>query len=221
MEEFLKQDIQFLQGGGPARGEILLKEAGIATFEDLIFYFPFRYIDKSRFYKVREIHPDLPYIQLKGQIIQYAMVGTGRKKRLTASFGDETGRIELIWFKGAKWVPENFPPGKEFIIFGKPSVYKKKINIIHPEMEDPDKIKKVRSSLQAVYNTTEKMKDNYLTSKAISKLQGNLIERLPANFSETLPSWLLKKLNLVTLNKALKQIHFPDSVQDYKNAELR
>jgi len=221
MEEFLKQDIQFLQGVGPARGEILLKEAGIATFEDLIFYFPFRYIDKSRFYKVREIHPDLPYIQLKGQIIQYAMVGAGRKKRLTASFGDETGRIELIWFKGAKWIPENFPPGKDFIIFGKPSVYKQKINIIHPEMEDPDKIKKVRSSLQTVYYTTEKMKDNYLTSKAINKLQENLIERLPANFSETLPSWLLKKLNLVTLNKALKQIHFPDSVQDYKNAELR
>ncbi len=221
MHNFLKQDIQFLPGVGPVRGDILRKEIGIHTFEDLLYYFPYRYVDKSKFYKVNETHPDLPYIQIRGTIRNYTTIGGGRKKRLVAAFGDDSGTIELIWFKGTKWIPENFPPGKEVVVFGKPSVYNRKINLVHPEIEDPAKVKKVSSSLQAVYSTTEKMKDNYLPSKAISKLQSNLIHILPSAFSETLPSWLLKKLKLVTLDTALKQIHFPDSVNDQKRAELR
>lgn len=221
MQDFLKQDIQFLTGVGPSRGEMLRKEIDIQTFEDLIYYFPYRYIDKSKFYKVNEIHPDLPYIQIRGKIRGYSAAGGGRKKRLVAAFGDETGMLELVWFKGTKWIPENFPPGKEIIVFGKPTIYNRKLNLIHPEIEDPAKIKKVQSNLQAVYSTTEKMKNNYLPSKAISKLQANLIQSLPASFNETLPSWLLQKLKLVTLDTALRQIHFPDTVTDYKRAELR
>jgi ATP-dependent DNA helicase RecG len=221
MQNFLKQDIQFLPGVGPVRGDLLRKEINIDTFEDLIYYFPFRYVDKSKFYKVNQIHPDLPYIQIRGKIREYNAVGGGRNKRLVAVFGDETGLVELVWFKGTKWIPENFPPGKEIIVFGKPTVYNRKLNLVHPEMEEAAKIKKVSSNLQAVYSTTEKMKNNYLTSKAISKLQANLIQNLPAHFSETLPSWLLEKLKLVTLDRALRQIHFPDSVTDYKRAELR
>ncbi len=221
MQSFLQQDIQFLPGVGPARGDILRKEININTFEDLIYYFPFRYVDKSQFYKVKDINPDLPYIQIRGTIKKYSSAGGGRAKRLVATFGDDTGNLELVWFKGAKWIPENFPPGKEVIIFGKPSAYNRKLNIVHPEMEDPANVKKLKSNLQAVYGTTEKMKDNYLTSKAISKLQSTLIQMLPANFSETLPAWLLEKLKLVTLDRALRQIHFPDSVSEYKRAELR
>ncbi len=221
MQNFLKQEIQFLPGVGPVRGDMLKKEIDVHTFEDLIYYFPYRYIDKSKFYKVNEIHPDLPYIQIRGKIKNYATAGGERMKRLVAAFGDETGMLELVWFKGAKWIPENFPPGKEIIVFGKPTVYNRKLNLVHPEIEDPAKIKKVQSNLQAVYSTTEKMKNNYLTSKAISKLQANLIQNLPSNFSETLPAWLLQKLKLVTLDRALKQIHFPDSVTEYKRAEVR
>ncbi|MEX0985986.1 MAG: ATP-dependent DNA helicase RecG [Bacteroidales bacterium] len=221
MQNFLKQDIQFLAGVGPVKGDILRKEINIYTFEDLLYYFPFRYVDKSKYYTVSEISPELPYIQIRGKIRKYSSIGAGRKKRLVAVFGDETGVVELIWFKGAKWIPENFPPGKELVVFGKPTVYNKKLNLVHPEMEDPAKIKKVQSSLQAVYGTTEKMKDNYLTSKAISNLQSTLIQSFPAAISETLPSWLLKHLNLVTLDSALKQIHFPDSVAAFKNAEIR
>ncbi|MFC2089282.1 ATP-dependent DNA helicase RecG [Bacteroidota bacterium] len=221
MEDFLKQDIQFLPGVGPAKGDILRKEAGIHTFEDLIFNFPYRYIDKSKFYTISEIHPDLPFIQIRGKIKKYASIGGGRKKRLVAAFGDDTGTIELVWFKGAKWIPENFPPGKEIIVFGKPSVFNNKINLVHPEIDDPSKIKKVSSSLQAVYSTTEKMKDNYLNSKALSKLQSTVINMLPTAFAETLPAWLLKELKLTTLDIALKQIHFPNSIEEYKQAELR
>jgi len=221
MQTFLQQDIKFLPGVGPARGDLLIKEININTFEDLIYYFPYRYIDKSKYYKVNEINPDLPYIQIKGSIRGYTSLGGGRKKRLVASFGDETGNIELLWFKGSKWIPGNFPPGKEVVVFGKPTVFSKKINIVHPEMEDPSNIKIVKSSLQAVYSTSERMKSNYLTSKAISKLQSTLIQMLPANFNETLPAWLLKQLNFVNLDTALKQIHFPNNTNDYKRAELR
>lgn len=221
MQNFLKQDIQFLPGVGPVKGDLLRNEINIHTYEDLLYYFPYRYVDKSKFYKVNEIHPDLPYIQIQGRIKKYAYIGAGRKKRLLAVFGDETGNVELVWFKGAKWIPENFPSGKEIIVFGKPSVYNKKLNIVHPEIEDPSKVKTVKSTLQAVYSTTEKMKDSYLNSKAISNLQATLIQMLPSKFSETLPAWILQNLKLITLDKSLKQIHFPDSVNEYKHAEFR
>lgn len=206
---------------GPAKGDLLRKEVNINTFEDLLYHFPYRYIDKSKFYKINEINPDLPYIQIRGIIRKYSSIGGGRKKRLVAAFGDETGTIELLWFKGAKWIPENFPPGKEVVIFGKPSVFNKRINIVHPEMEDPAKLKKVKSSLQAVYSTTERMKNNYLNSKAISKLLSTLIQLLPSAFPETLPAWLLQQLKLSTLDTSLKQIHFPNTLADHNSAELR
>lgn len=221
MENFLKQDIQFLPGVGPVKADILRKEIGVNTFEDLLYHFPYKYIDKSRIYKISEISSDMPYIQLKGMILNYATIGSGRKKRLIARFKDESGSIELVWFKGLKWVPESYPPGREFIAFGKPTYYNRKLNMVHPEIEDPTKVKKVQSNLQAAYTTTEKMKDNYLTSKAISKLISSLISQLPSAFPETLPSWLLQKLNLITLEKALRKIHFPDTVNDHKRAQLR
>lgn len=221
MHNFLKQDINFLPGVGPAKGDLLRKEVNIHTFEDLLYYFPYRYVDKSKFYKVQEIHPDLPYIQIRGKVKSYSTAGGGRGKRLVAAFGDETGNIELVWFKGGKWVPENFPPGKEIVVFGKPTVYNRKINLVHPEIEDPAKIKKMQSSLQAVYSTTERMKDNYLNSKAISNLLSTLFNILPSGFSETLPAWLLQQLKLVNLDTALKEIHFPSSSNGQKRAELR
>ena len=141
----------------------------------------------------------------------YASVGKGRGKRLTADFRDESGRIELVWFKGAKWIPENYPVGKELVVFGRPSVFNRKLNLVHPELEDPEKKHAVSSNLQAVYSTTEKLKDNYLTSRAISKLMANLIKGLPTKFEETLPAWLLQSLNLVNLDTAMRQIHFPDN----------
>ncbi len=111
--------------------------------------------------------------------------------------------------------------GKELVVFGRPSVYQRKLNLVHPELEDPEKKHVVSSRLQAVYSTTEKLKDHYLTSKAISKLMANLIKGLPLKFEETLPAWLLQKLNLVNLDTAMRQIHFPDSSKEYKRAELR
>jgi len=221
MQQYLQQDIQFLPGVGPRRADLLREELQISTLEDLLTYYPYRYVDRSRFYTISEITSDMPQIQIKGQIKGYAAVGKGRGKRLVADFSDGTGQISLVWFKGAKWIPENYPVGKELVVFGKPTVYQRKLNVVHPELEDPDKKHVVSSKLQAVYSTTEKLKDQYLTSKAISKLMANLIKGLPAKFEETLPAWLLQKLNLINLDTAMRQIHFPDSTSQYKKAELR
>jgi ATP-dependent DNA helicase RecG len=221
MQQYLLQDIQFLPGVGPKRADLLREELDIHKVEDLLSYYPYRYVDRSRFYKIAEVTSDMPFIQIKGKIQGYAAVGKGRGKRLVADFRDDSGRMELVWFRGAKWVPDNYPVGKELVVFGRPSAYKGKLNVVHPELEDPEKKHAVSSRLQAVYSTTEKLKDNYLTSKAISKLMANLIKGLPGKFEETLPAWLLQKLNLVNLDTAMRQIHFPDASQQYKKAELR
>ena len=221
MHQYLQQDIQFLPGVGPKRADLLREELQINTFEDLITHYPYRYVDRSRFYRISEVTSDMPFIQIRGKINGYASIGKGRGKRLVADFRDETGRMQLVWFKGAKWIPENYPIGKELVVFGRPSVYNRKLNLVHPDLEDPDKKHAVSSSLQAVYSTTEKLKDHYLNSKAISKLMANLVKGLPSKFEETLPSWLLQPLNLVNLDRAMRQIHFPDTSSQYKQAELR
>jgi len=221
MQQYLQQDIQFLPGVGPKRADLLREELNISTIEDLLTYYPYRYVDRSRFYKISEVTSDMPFIQIKGKIQGYASIGKGRGKRLVADFTDGSGRLDLIWFRGAKWIPENYPIGKELVVFGRPSVYQRKLNVVHPELEDPEKKHVVSSKLQAVYSTTEKLKDNYLTSKAISKLIANLIKGLPKKFEETLPAWLLQKLNLINLDTAMRQIHFPDATAQFKKAELR
>ena len=221
MQQYLQQDIQFLQGVGPKRADLLREELNIHTFEDLLTYYPFRYVDRSKFYKISELSSEMPFIQIAGKIQSYATVGKGRGKRLVADFSDESGHLELVWFRGAKWIPETYPVGKELVVFGRPSVFNRKLNVVHPELEDPEKKHPVSSKLQAVYSTTEKLKDHYITSKAISKLMANLINGLPRKFEETLPAWLLQKRHLVNLDTAMRQIHFPDSPTEYKQAELR
>ncbi len=221
MQQYLQQEIQFLPGVGPKRADLLREELGIQVFEDLLTHYPYRYVDRSRFYKISEVTSEMPHIQISGQIVGYASIGKGKGKRLVADFTDGSGHLQLVWFRGAKWIPENYPIGKELVVFGKPTVYQRKLNVVHPELEDPEKKHVVSSSLQAVYSTTEKLKDHYLTSKTISKLMANLVKGLPSRFEETLPAWLLQKLNLVNLDSAMRQIHFPDTTQQYKKAELR
>ncbi|MBT6766157.1 MAG: ATP-dependent DNA helicase RecG, partial [Prolixibacteraceae bacterium] len=135
MSEFLDQDIKFLPGVGPKRAELLNKELNIKTFGDLFYYFPFKYIDRTKFYKISEIHSQMPYIQVKGEIRNLKTIGPGNKERLSARFFDETGSIELIWFRSVKWQKENLKLNKEYIVFGKPAEFGGNINVVHPEME--------------------------------------------------------------------------------------
>ena len=222
MSNLLETDIKFLPGVGPKRAEILNAELGIFTNRDLLYYFPYRHIDRSQFYKINELTARLPYIQLKGRITGYEKIGAGRsRKRLVADFTDGTGSIELLWFQGHKWIPETYPAGKEFIVFGKPSVFGRKINIIHPDLDPPEQEHELSKKLQPLYNTSEKLKNNYITSKTIQKLVYNLLKQLNNNIEEILPSWLLKKAGLITLSESLQNIHFPESPEKFRKAEFR
>jgi ATP-dependent DNA helicase RecG len=222
IQEFLNTDITYLAGVGPKRAELLNKELKIFTFRDLIYYFPYKYIDRTRFYKIAELETDLPFIQIRGVLKGYSTEGHGSGKRLVADFQDATGTVKLIWFKGGKWITGSYIPGNEYVVFGKPSVFNGMINIIHPEIEAANKIaERFNSALQAQYNTTEKLKNQFVTSKTISKLIGNLLKQLKYRLPETLPPYLTSRFNLMNLHDSLHKIHFPSNPDELEKARYR
>jgi len=222
MQGFLDTNITYLSGVGPKRAELLKSELNISTYRDLLWYFPYKYIDRTRFYKIAELDPDLPFVQLKGTIKGYYTEGYGKGKRLAADFQDDTGIIKLVWFKGTKWIMSSYAPGTEFIVFGKPGVFNGMINIIHPEIEASGKVaERLSSALQAQYSTTENLKNHFITSKAISKLTGTLLKKMNFRLPDTLPSWMVEKYNLMELHSALHKIHFPSNPAELEKAIYR
>lgn len=222
MPEFLDQEIKFLPGVGPQRAQLLTKELNIRTFRDLIYYFPFKYIDRTKFYSISEIHAQMPYIQVKGKIRKMETVGSGAKERLTALFYDNTGSIELIWFRAVKWQKENLKLNKEYIVFGKPTEFGGKINVVHPDLETEEEIQlKPVGLFQGYYNTSENMKKKYVNSKTINKMQLMLIQLAKGKIKETLPKSLVSRLKLASLEKSLTIIHKPENTLDLKNATFR
>ncbi|HSO85483.1 MAG TPA: ATP-dependent DNA helicase RecG, partial [Draconibacterium sp.] len=222
MTEFLDQEIKFLPGVGPKRAELLNKELNIKTFRDLIYYFPFKYIDRTKFYRISEIHSQMPYIQIKGKIRSVETVGEGSKQRLTAHFFDETGSIELVWFKAIKWQKENLKINKEYTVFGKPSDFGGRINVVHPDMEtEEEKQLKPSGLFQGYYITSESMKKTFINSKTINKFQLTLGSLVKGKIPETLPKYLIERLKLISLEDALIIIHKPENSRDLKNATFR
>ena len=221
MSDYLDQDIKFLPGVGPQRAELLKKELEIFTFNDLLYYFPYKYIDRTKFYKVSEVTNNMPYIQLKGVIIRFETTGEGVRQRLIAHFRDDSGVMELLWFQGVKWVKENIRPNVPYILFGKPSIFNGKINMVHPEM-DPVENKPISTGIfQAFYNTTENMKKKFMTSKALNKFQFSLSPQIQGKIFETLPQTLISRLKLMSLPIALRQVHFPENPNLLKAALFR
>jgi ATP-dependent DNA helicase RecG len=212
----------YLTGVGPKRAELLKKELNINTLADLLYYFPYKYVDRSKFYKISEINPDLPYIQVVGHVTRFQEVGAGRSKRLTAQFTDGTGVVDLVWFKGIKWVIGSVKPNVNYVIFGKPTLFGGRFNIAHPEVEEynPD-TQTLSVALQAAYNTTEKLKNSFINSKTILKLQHNQAILIGGSIPETLPAYLIDRLKLMTLPEALKNIHFPESSLVLRKAQAR
>lgn len=219
----LDTTIEFLKGVGPKRAEILQKELGIFTYGQLLTYYPFRYIDRTRFYKVSELQPELPYVQILGRITGKETIGEKHKKRIVARLTDETGTIELVWFQSLKWVDENVMRGKVYIAFGKPTVFNGSFSISHPEMETYPRPVTVTGNmtLQPVYNSTEKLKKFSLDSKGIQKLQALLIEHSLPEVKETIPAYILEKYKLVNRREALLNIHFPKDTLSLQRAERR
>ncbi len=170
MFDLVTRDIKFISGVGPQRAAILNKELGIYSLHDLIYYFPYKYVDRSRIYYIHEIDGNMPYIQLKGEILGFETIGEGRQRRLTAHFSDGTGVVDLVWFQGIKYILGKYKLHEEYIIFGKPTVFNGRINVAHPDVDKSDDLKLSSVGLQPYYNTTEKMKRSFLNSHAIEKM---------------------------------------------------
>ena len=222
MQVFFETNIKYLTGVGPKRAELLNKELNIFTYHDLLYYFPYKYIDRTKFYKIAELDPDLPFVQVKGVIRGYSTEGHRAGKRLIADFQDDTGTIKLVWFKGSKWITGSYSPGVEFIVFGKPTLFNGMINIIHPEIEASSKVaERMSSALQAQYSTTENLKNHFLTSKALSKLVGNLLSQITFKLPETLPAGIVTRYKLMDIHQALHKIHFPSDPAELEKARYR
>lgn len=216
-----KRSIMYLPGVGPKKAEILQKEAGISSYEDLLFYFPYKYIDRSRFYKVAEVTGDMPYIQLKGRILFFDTVGEGRTRRLIGKFTDGTGTIDLVWFKGINYVLDKIKTGVDYIVFGKPTEFGHIYNIPHPDIDTLDQADKVANGLTPFYNTSEKMKKSFLNSRAVQNLQYTLLSGLNWTLLETLPPAVLNRIRMMPFPEAIRNVHFPESVDKLRKAQLR
>ncbi len=220
--EFFQTKIEFLKGVGPQRAEILKKDLGIFTFEDLIYHFPYRYVDRTKFYKCNEASPDLPFIQVKGQLKSLITKGERHKKYLVGRFADETGAIELKWFKGLRFLSTSFKLNTDYILFGKPNEFNGAINIIHPELElISEQNPALATSLQPLYNTSEKMKGRGLDSRSLNRLLKALLIQLPASLPETLSKEIIRENKLMGLKEALTQIHFPETTESQIKASFR
>lgn len=218
----LSSPIYTISGIGYKRGEVLTAEAQIVTIEDLLNYFPYRHVDRSKFYHISECTEKMPYIQIIGEIIQFEYVGEGRASRLTATFSDGTGTIELVWFKGTKYIEKNIKPRTRYIVFGKPSRFGSKINIAHPDIELYSDMNLRRSTgIQSMYNSTDKMKKNYLSSDNIRKYIYSILFNNNILIPETLPEYLIEKMHFTSREQAIKNIHFPKSIEALKIAEAR
>lgn len=216
-----KRSLMYLPGVGPKKAEILRKEAGLSSYEDLLFYFPYKYIDRSRIYKVAEITGNMPYIQLKGRILYFDTVGEGRTRRLVGKFTDGTGTIDLVWFKGLNYVTEKLKPGTEYIIFGKPTEFGHIYNIPHPDVDPIEQADQVAAGLTPFYNTSEKMKKSFLNSRAIQNLQYTLLSSLNWDLPETLPAEVLSRIRMMPMKDAIRNVHFPESTEKLRQAQLR
>ncbi len=221
MTGFFDTKIEFLKGVGPQRAALLNKELNIFTYADLIQYYPFRYEDRTRFYKIAEIREDMPFIQLKGKIRYMETVGYARKQRLVAYFGDNTGEIQLVWFKGLQWILKKLRTNIDYVVFGKPGRIGRNINIAHPEIEVLTEKNEAGGYLQPVYSTTETLKNRYVDSKTISKLQRALIGIAFRHIHETLPPNLVNQYSLLAKNMAIANIHYPESQQMLQQATYR
>lgn len=221
MFDLATRDIKFLPGVGPQRASVLNKETGICSVRDLLYYFPYKYVDRSRIYSICEIDGNMPYIQLKGVILSFEAVGEGRQRRLVAHFSDGTGVVDLIWFQGIKYILGKYKVRQEYVVFGKPSVFNGRFNIAHPDVDSADDLKLSAMGLRPYYNTTEKMKRSSLNSHAVEKLMNTAVGLLTESLPETLSPSIVAAHHLMPLTDALINIHFPINAEALRRAQYR
>ena len=222
MLDILQQDIKYLPGVGPRRKDILSKELGIETFGDLLEYYPYKYVDRSKIYRISELTGDMPFVQVKGFILGFEEFEMGpRRKRIVAHMTDRTGIVDLVWFQGTQYVYQTVKVGGEYIVFGKPTVYNGRYQFAHPEVEKAEEVELSEMGLQPYYITTEKMKNTGLTSRTIEKLTKNMLERMKEPLPETLPPFIVNRLRLMSRDSAFRRIHYPKSLDELQHAQVR
>ena len=219
--DVLSQNIKYLPGVGPQRQKMLSKELGIETYGDLLEYYPYKYVDRTRLYTVHELTGDMPFVQVVGHILSFETFPMGpRKERVVAHFTDGTGIMDLVWFNGGKYAARTYQVGQEYLIFGRPSVFNNRIQVQHPDIDDASKVDVTAMGMQPYYNTTEKMKKAGLTSRSVERLTKTLIEKLPP-LPETLPDFMVQRLHLVSRDMAFRTVHYPQSAKDLERARMR
>lgn len=221
MSDFFSTSIEFLKGVGPARAKLLSEELGIYTYKDLLQYFPFRYEDRTRFYKINELRDGMPLVQVAARVMSFEVVGQKYKQRLVARVTDDTGILELVWFKGVNWMHKQLKPGAEYVVFGKPTRFGQKLNMAHPELEVATAANAEARFLQPVYNTTEKLKRKYIDSKIFIKMQRSLLTKASGRIHEDLPTGLISELGLMHKAEAYQQIHIPENSKKLELARFR
>ena len=221
MSSILDQDIQFLPSVGTKTKEILSKELGIRSYGDLLEYYPYKYVDRSKIFHISELTSDMPFVQLKGKILSYEEVDIGkRNKMLVAHFSDGYGVVDLVWFRSAQYIIKSYKVGIEYIVFGKPSAYNGRFQFAHPDMDDASKLQISEMGMQPFYGLTENMKKRGYTSRSIERITRNLVNILPP-LPETLPDFIVNRLHLVSRDAALRMIHYPHSHQEMQKAQVR
>ena len=217
----LDQDIKFLPGVGPNRKKMLSNELGIETIGDLLEYYPYKYVDRSKVYTIHELTGDMPYVQVTGHILSFETYPMGpRKERVVAHFSDGTAICDLTWFNGGKYAKQTYKIGVEYLVFGKPTVFNNRINFTHPDLDDASKVDISAMGMQPYYNTTEKMKKSGLNSRAIERLTKTLVERLP-KLPETLPDFIIHERHLMGRDEAFHNVHYPQNAKDLEQARVR
>lgn len=221
MHAFFERSIEYLKGVGPQRAETLNKELALFTFGDFLQHYPFRHEDRSKFYAIKDLQPDLPYVQIIGEFKSFKTIGVGRKARLVGIFGDETGTIEMVWFKGIQWIQKSLTIGVKYVAFGKASLFNGKLNITHPEIEIQTAKNTQGAYLQPVYHTSEKMKKKGMDSRFFVKTMKVLLVEAVKHIPETLPNHLLQQFKLIDKKTAVVSMHFPRSADHLQQAKNR
>ena len=221
MSNILKQDIMYVNGVGPTKKQILNKELGIMTIGDMLEYYPYKYVDRSRIYTISSLTQDMSFVQIKGRILSFETFQMGvKKKRLVAHFGDGTGVVDLVWFSGTQYITKNFKVGIDYIVFGKPTVFGGRFQFTHPEIEKAENLQLSQMGMQPYYVTTEKMKNSGLTSRSMEKIAKAILTKMP-ELPETLPDYITTPLLLVSRDTAVRNVHYPKSQQDMQKARER
>ena len=215
--------IEYLKGVGPQRGDLLRKELGIYKYGDLINFYPNRYLDRTKYYKINELQNSTAEVQIIGKVINIKSVEFAKgKSRLVATFIDDTGQMELVWFQGQKWVKESLKLNVVYVIFGKTTPFNNTFNMAHPEMELlTEHEQSIRSAMQSVYPSTEKLSNRGVSNKVVNKMMQQLFSETHTLFSETLPSYLIDELKLISKKEALISIHFPKSSDALAKAQFQ